>query len=107
MRSFRDVFMRKSEYPPALRDYPAQHATALTENAIVAPRFQLGPEREAAAMKTVKEMMRWGLMRPGKGRHATNVVLVRKKDGSWRMTQDMRGQNKEWVFDAYPSPRQD
>ena len=51
--------------------------------------------------------MEAGAIQPSKGPFSSNVVLVRKKDGSLRFCIDLRKLNDRTVKDAYTLPRID
>ena len=53
----------------------------------------------------LKEMMDCGAIRPSSSPFASNIVLVRKKDGSLRFCIDFRKLNKRTVSDAYSIPK--
>ena len=55
----------------------------------------------------LKEMLEAGAIRPLKSPYSSNVVLVRKKDGSLRFCIDFRKLNSRTVKDAYNLPRVD
>ncbi len=53
----------------------------------------------------VNEMLDNGIVRPSKSPWASPIVLVRKKDGSWRFCVDFRKVNDVTIKDAYPLPQ--
>jgi hypothetical protein len=55
----------------------------------------------------LKEMIQQGVVEPSSSPWASNVVLVRKKDGSLRWCIDFRQLNALSKKDAYPLPRID
>ena len=71
------------------------------------PPHRLGPEKEAEAERQVQELLRKGLIEPASGAWSSPVVLVRKKDQSWRFCVDYRRLNAVTQQDAYPLPRID
>ena len=71
------------------------------------PPHRLGPEKEAEAERQVNELLEKGLIEPAGGAWSSPVVLVRKKDGSWRFCVDYRRLNAVTQQDAYPLPRID
>ncbi len=71
-----------------------------------APR-RLNDEKKKAADETIKELLKAGLIRESKSPFASGIVMVRKKDGSYRMCIDFRMLNKITVPDAFPLPRTD
>ena len=55
--------------------------------------------------KQVNEMLEAGVIRPSNSPWASPIVLVRKKDGTWRFCIDFRKVNDQTVKDAYPLPQ--
>ena len=56
-------------------------------------------------LKQVEEMRRHGIIEPASSPWASNVVLVRKRDGSLRFCVDYRAVNNVTYQDTYPLPR--
>ena len=71
------------------------------------PPHRLGPEKEAEAEKQVQDLLEKGLIEPASGAWGSPVVLVWKKDNSWRFCVDYRRLNAVTQQDAYPLPRID
>jgi hypothetical protein len=71
----------------ALRRHPPAHAVAIQEH--------------------VSVMLKQGIIEPAQSPWASNVVLVRKKDGTLRCCIDYRQLNRVTRKDAYPLPRID
>jgi len=57
--------------------------------------------------KQVDEMVRNDIVKPVASSWASNVVLVRKKDGSHRLCVDYRALNSVTHYDTYPLPYTD
>lgn len=57
--------------------------------------------------RQVEELLAQGRIEPSQSEWASNIVIVRKKDGSLRFCVDLRQVNERTVKDAYPLPRID
>lgn len=62
-------------------------------------------DRQEVIRKEVEQMEKDGIIRPSSSAYATEPVLVRKKDGPWRVCIDYRQLNKFTKTDRYPLPR--
>ena len=71
-----------------------------------APR-RLGAEKDQEVERQVGELVDKGLVEPADSAWSSPVVLVKKKDGSWRLCVDYRQLNAVTRKDAYPLPRID
>ena len=69
--------------------------------------YRHGPVQEKEIERQVQELRAQGLIREGYGAWSSPVVLVQKKDGSWRFCVDYRKLNDSTHKDAYPLPRID
>ena len=57
--------------------------------------------------RKIKEMLDKGIIRPSTSPCGSPIVLIPKKDGTWRMCVDFRDLNKIMVKNRYPLPRID
>ncbi len=67
----------------------------------------LGHEIEAEVDRQVEKLLQQGFIEPTNTAWSSPVVLVKKKDGSWRFCIDYRRLNAVTIQDAYPLPRID
>ena len=71
------------------------------------PPRRLGPEKDNEVQRQVDELRQKGLVEPANSAWSSPVVLVKKKDNSWRLCVDYRKLNAVTRKDAYPLPRVD
>jgi transposase InsO family protein len=69
--------------------------------------YRVGPAEEKVQREKIEELVQKGYARPSTSPWSAPVVLVRKKDGSWRFCIDYRKLNKVTERDVYPLPRID
>jgi len=65
---------------------------------------RLGPEKEKKVNWQVRDLLDRGLIEPAHSAWSLPVVLVWKKDSSWRFCVDYRKLNSVTIQDAYPLP---
>jgi len=67
--------------------------------------YWLSALENAEIKKHVQGLLKKGFIRPSTSSCGSPIVLVRKKDGSWRMCIDYRALNKITIKNCYPLPR--
>lgn len=103
LMEYEDVFREPTTLPP-LRNI--QHHINLTPGAL--PKKQ-APYRyphiqKGEIEKLVREMIEAGVIRPSQSPYTSPIIMVKKKDGSWRMCVDYRYLNTLTIKHAFPIP---
>ena len=85
-----------------------KHSIKLTDNTpFKEPYRKIPPAMFEEVKQHLKEMLEADAIRPSESPFSSNVVLVRKKDGSLRFCIDFRKLNSRTIRDAYTLPRID
>jgi hypothetical protein len=103
LSDYTDVFAEPTSLPPA-RDY--DHAITLKPDA--APfntrPYRYSPEHKTEIESQVRKMLAAGIITQSMSPFASPVLLVLKKDGSWRFCIDYRRLNELTVKNVFPMP---
>ena len=75
--------------------------------AIAKPAYKSNPVKRAFIEKEIKEMENNGIIRKSTSPWSSPVVVVPKKEGTWRFCVDYRKLNQITEVDRYPLPRID
>lgn len=100
---YKDVFDDPKTLPPA-RVF--DHAIPLIPGAVpVNSRpYRYSPFHKTEIERQVEELLTAGLIEPSVSPFASPVLLVQKKDGSWRFCVDYRKLNELTVKNRFPMP---
>ena len=66
--------------------------------------YQYSPQQKDEIEWQVAEMIQEGIVKPSISPYASPVLLVKKKDGSWRFCVDYRELNAITVKNKFPLP---
>lgn len=104
IQEFQDIFNEPSRLPPRRMGF--DHRIPLKEGSIP---FNMRPYRYSIIQKyvvdkLVEEMLNQGIIQRSNSPYASPIVLVKKKDGSWRLCVDYRRLDKQTVKDSFPIP---
>ncbi|GFV36264.1 retrovirus-related Pol polyprotein from transposon gypsy [Trichonephila clavipes] len=67
--------------------------------------YRTSPEERRIIHDDVENMLDMGIIQPSESPWSSPVILVRKKDNTWRFCVDCRRLNRIFKKDVYPLPR--
>ena len=103
LAQYQDVFEDPKTLPPE-RVY--DHTIPLLPNAVPvnARPYRYSPLHKDEIERQVREMLSAGLIVPSTSPFASPVLLIQKKDGSWRFCVDYRRLNDLTIKNKFPMP---
>ncbi|KAK8916810.1 hypothetical protein KSP39_PZI022605 [Platanthera zijinensis] len=106
LENFSDIFQTPGGVPPARH---CDHKIPLQNpNTVVKVRPYRYPHCQKTEIdRMVEDMLSQGLIRPSTSSFSSPVLLIKKKDGTWRFCVDYRALNAATTRDAFPMPTAD
>ncbi|GKB20453.1 ty3-gypsy retrotransposon protein [Tanacetum coccineum] len=99
---FSNVFKKPTGLPPPR---PHDHTIPILDNKAVNVKPYRYPHYQKQVMtQLIEEMLRDGIIRPSQSAFSSPVLLVKKKDGTWRFCVDYRALNTATIKDRFPIP---
>ncbi|MCO5586141.1 hypothetical protein L7F22_040081 [Adiantum nelumboides] len=107
LSQFQDVFIDDipGELPPKRGD--DDHAIELIPGSSPPnkPPYRVSQAQQEEIMRQVNELVEKGMVRPSSSPFCSPVLLVHKKDGTYRMCVDYRALNRITIKNRFPMPR--
>ena len=101
--SFPQIFQEQITLPPE-REQVHQINLLPNHGPVNVRPYKYPHHQKEEIEKQVAELLQAGVIRPSMSAFSSPVILVKKKDHSWRMCVDYRALNKATVPDKYPIP---
>jgi hypothetical protein len=103
LHKFADVFATPTGLPPKRS---CDHRIDLIPGArpVNIRAYRHSPELKAEIEKQIAEMCASGIIRPSKSAFSSPIIVVKKKDGGWRICNDFRQLNSLTIPTKFPIP---
>jgi hypothetical protein len=103
LEEFLDVFAKPTQLPPSR---PFDHHIPLVHGSVPvnAKPYRYSPFHKSEIEKQVTELLKADFIVPSVSPFASPVLLVQKKDGTWRFCVDYRKLNSLTIKNKFPMP---
>ncbi|MCO5557160.1 hypothetical protein L7F22_010719 [Adiantum nelumboides] len=106
LNQFQDVFIDDipGELPPKRGDDDHMIELILGSSPPNKPPYRISQAQQEEIMRQVNELVEKGMVRPSSSPFCSPVLLVQKKDGTYRMCVDYRALNRITIKNRFPVP---
>ena len=102
--SYSDLFEEPMNLPPFREGFDHTIPLKADANPVNLRPYRYSSLQKDAIDELLKDMLQQGIIQCSNSPYASPIVLVKKKDGGWRLCVDYRGLNTQTVKDKYPIP---
>ncbi|MCH83009.1 hypothetical protein A2U01_0003823, partial [Trifolium medium] len=103
LNQYSEVFQEHIRLPPE-RSQVHQIKLFADQGPVSVRPYRYPHHQKEEIERQVSELLEAGVIRPSMSAFSSPIILVKKKDGSWRMCVDYRALNKATIPDKYPIP---
>lgn len=103
MQEYEDIF-QEPQHLPLSRVYDHTIPTLPDAVPVNSRPYRYSPLHKDEIEKQVKQLLLSGFITPSTSPYASHVLLVQKKDGSWRFCVDYRKLNEITIINRFPMP---
>ena len=104
LSSYSDLFEEPTSLPPFREGFDHTIPLKAGANPVNLRPYRYSSLQKDAIDDLLKDMLKQGIIQCSSSPYASPIVLVKKKDGGWRLCVDYRGLNAQTVKDKYPIP---
>lgn len=104
LKDYRELFAEPTGLPPSRGIYDHKIVLQSGTEPINKRPYRYPSVKKDIIEELVQQMLDQGIVQPSSSPFASPVVLVGKKDGSWRLCVDYRDLNKHTVKNKFPIP---
>lgn len=103
-KAYDDIFTEPTSLPPFRSNH--NHKIVLKEGSdpVNQRPYRYALQQKDEIDKMVQELLKSGTVQPSSSPYASPVVLVKKKDNTWRLCVDYRKLNNMTIKDRFPIP---
>lgn len=104
LQSYADIFAEPKELPPHREKHDHQIPLLEGSNPVNQRPYRYAVYQKTEIDNMVQSLLDAGTIQTSSSPYASPVVLVKKKDNSWRLCVDYRGLNNMTIKDRFPIP---
>lgn len=101
---YRHCFAKNYEEMGTVKDYEMIIEMSDPQKPVHTKQYAMEYAREKVIENTVEELLGASIIQPSKSPYNSPALLVRKKNGDWRMVVDYRAVNEKTVKEKWPMP---